>query len=124
VPADHYAVLGVAPEADAAEIRAAYVRLMRLHHPDHRLGDAAAEEYARRLNAAYEVLGDPARRAAHDRRLRPKPRVADVAPVGSRPAAYSEERARYRRSFSAAALQVAALLLLIGTLLLAALPAS
>lgn len=33
---DHYQVLGVSPQADRDEIRAAYLQLMRAHHPDHR----------------------------------------------------------------------------------------
>lgn len=67
----HYDELGVAPTATAAEIRAAYVALAREHHPD-RLGDRAdvvrVDSAARmaRVNAAWTVLSDPARRAAYD----------------------------------------------------------
>lgn len=69
----HYDELGVAPTASAAEIRAAYVALARRHHPD-RMGtsadDVRAQAAARmaRVNAAWTVLSDPARRAAYDAR--------------------------------------------------------
>ena len=65
---DHYAVLGVAADADRARIRAAYLRTMRASHPDLRPGDAAGEELARAANAAWEVLRSPGRREAYDRR--------------------------------------------------------
>jgi hypothetical protein len=61
----HYDVLGVSPSASADEVRAAYRAAARDHHPDAG-GDPG---HMRRLNAAWQVLGDPARRAAYDRRL-------------------------------------------------------
>lgn len=67
---DYYATLGVSPTANRDEIRTAYRRLARRHHPDvnpPQEDDAAATEFMRRLNAAYEVLNNPARRAAYDR---------------------------------------------------------
>lgn len=63
---NYYDVLGVPPEADAAEIRAAYRSLALQHHPD-RGGDPA---HMQELNAAYAVLGDPEKRANYDRSLR------------------------------------------------------
>lgn len=71
----HYEELGVAPTATAAEIRAAYVALARKHHPDRLGGRSDAERThaaARmaRVNAAWTVLSDPARRAAYDARHR------------------------------------------------------
>jgi hypothetical protein len=70
---DQYAALGVSPDATAAEVRAAYLAAARTAHPDRHVGDpvaaAAAEERMRELNAAWAELGDPVRRAAHDRRL-------------------------------------------------------
>lgn len=64
---DHYQALGVRPDAGPEEIRAAYVRLMRANHPDHRPGDAQAAARARAANVAWEILGSSARRAAYDR---------------------------------------------------------
>ena len=63
---DPYRVLGVAATATAAEIKAAYRALVKQHHPDAG-GDA---QMILALNAAWEVLGDRDRRAAHDRQHR------------------------------------------------------
>jgi curved DNA-binding protein CbpA len=62
---NHYEVLGVAPDASVDDIRAAYRRAARDQHPD--AGGEAAE--MQRLNAAWQVLRDPARRAVYDRAL-------------------------------------------------------
>ena len=65
---DAYAVLGVAPDADAATLKAAHRRLVREHHPD--LADPANRDAATRrlqeINVAYGLLRDPATRAAYD----------------------------------------------------------
>ncbi len=64
----HYEILGIAAEASPAGVRRAYRHKARLFHPDvSRVPDAAAR-FAR-LNAAYEVLSDPARRREYDRLL-------------------------------------------------------
>lgn len=60
-------MLGVAPVADEAALRQAYVALARRHHPDVTGGDAAR---MRAINEAWATLGDPARRARYDRSLR------------------------------------------------------
>jgi molecular chaperone DnaJ len=64
VPVDPYRVLAVSPQASGAEIKAAYRALVKQHHPD--AGGDATTILA--LNAAWEVLGDPERRADFDRR--------------------------------------------------------
>lgn len=61
-----YDILGVAKTADPDAIRKAYRKLARRHHPDLNPGDAAAEASFKRVSAAYEVLTDPAKRAAYD----------------------------------------------------------
>ena len=63
---DHYAVLGVQRGASEDEVRAAYRRAARASHPDLHPGDATAHERFKRVQVAWEVLGDPARRAAYD----------------------------------------------------------
>lgn len=75
---DHYATLQVAPTAEPAVIAAAYRALARRYHPD--VAGAAGEEAMRRINAAWEVLGDPERRADYDRR-----RAAAGAPASAHP---------------------------------------
>ena len=61
--ADHYRTLQVDPSADVDVIQAAYRVLARRFHPDLAGDDAVMK----RLNAAWEVLGDKERRAAYDR---------------------------------------------------------
>lgn len=64
-PPDYYAVLQVSPTAETAIIEAAYRQLARLYHPDVNPAPGAKERM-QAINAAYEVLGDPPRRAEHD----------------------------------------------------------
>ncbi|MCX7141692.1 MAG: J domain-containing protein [Proteobacteria bacterium] len=75
-----YEILEVSPNASQEVIRAAYKSLMQRYHPDRNPGDREAAEHASRVNLAYEVLSDPARRAAHDielgRLLQAKPNDA------------------------------------------------
>ena len=64
---DPYAVLGVARDAAAADIRKAYRALAKKHHPDVHPGDARAEARFKRISAAYDLLGDAKKRARFDR---------------------------------------------------------
>lgn len=64
---DHYETLGVSRDATADEIKRAYKKLARTHHPDLNPGDADAEAIFKQVGAAYEVLRDPERRAMYDR---------------------------------------------------------
>ncbi len=71
---DCYAVLGVRPTASDREIRAAYLRRARAHHPDRQAGADAttrrrSEARMQQVNRAWAVLGDPGRRAAYDAAL-------------------------------------------------------
>ena len=63
---DLYAVLGVSRSATAEEIKKAYRRLARQHHPDANPGDAEAEVRFKEVAQAYEVLSDPERRSRYD----------------------------------------------------------
>jgi hypothetical protein len=65
---NYYTLLGVGPRATQKEIKAAYHRLARRHHPDINPSNAAAEELLKEINAAYETLSDPDKRVAYDRR--------------------------------------------------------
>lgn len=64
---DYYTVLGVTPDATPQEIKRAYRRLARLHHPD--LHKEALDDHIKRLNEAYEVLRDPHKRGNFDAQL-------------------------------------------------------
>jgi len=63
---DYYKILGVDKKAGQKEIKKAYRRLAREHHPDVNPGDKAAEERFKEINEAYEVLGDSAKRQKYD----------------------------------------------------------
>jgi hypothetical protein len=63
---DFYEVLGISHRATSAEIRSAYRKLARKHHPDISASSDANAQFAR-INEAYHVLIDPRRRAAYDR---------------------------------------------------------
>ena len=64
---DPYSVLGVKKEATPDEIRAAYRKLAKTLHPDLNPGDRAAEEKFKAVAAAYDLVGDPEKRARYDR---------------------------------------------------------
>jgi DnaJ-class molecular chaperone len=64
---DPYAVLGVPKGASEAEIKNAFRRLAKEHHPDRSKDDPRAKERFAEANGAYEILGDAAKRAQFDR---------------------------------------------------------
>ncbi len=63
---DYYATLGVPKTASAKEIKQAFRRQARKHHPDVNPGNASAETKFKELNEAYEVLGDADKRRKYD----------------------------------------------------------
>ena len=63
---DYYSTLGVAKTATEKEIKQAFRKLARKHHPDVNPGDKAAEAKFKEINEAYEVLGDPEKRKKYD----------------------------------------------------------
>ena len=63
---DYYATLGVPRTATQKEIRTAFRKLARKHHPDVNQGDKAAEDRFKEINEANEVLGDPEKRKKYD----------------------------------------------------------
>ena len=64
---DPYDVLGVAKNASAKEIKAAYRKLAKKHHPDQNPDDSKAKDRFAAANQAYEIIGDEKNRAAFDR---------------------------------------------------------
>jgi hypothetical protein len=82
---DPYVTLGVGYSATESQIKKAYRKLARQHHPDRNVGDAAAAtERFKEIGAAYAVLSDPTKRAACDLArvvgARPKPRRSAPRP--------------------------------------------
>ena len=64
---DYYSVLGVPRSAADKDIRDAFRKLARQHHPDVNPGNPEAEERFKQISAAHEVLSDPETRAAYDK---------------------------------------------------------
>ncbi|HEX5014086.1 MAG TPA: DnaJ domain-containing protein [Candidatus Limnocylindrales bacterium] len=80
---DPYKVLQVDPEAEDEVIQAAYRRLAQKYHPDRQPGpDGATRMIA--INAAWELVGDPAKRAAYDRSRA----SGQAGPAAAAPSAY------------------------------------
>ncbi len=64
---DYYEVLGVPRDASQDDIRKAFRKLARKHHPDVATDKSTAEEKFKEINEAYEVLGDEEKRKKYDR---------------------------------------------------------
>lgn len=97
---DHYQVLGVPPDASMHDIRRAYRRLARQHHPDISHHPEDDDQFVA-LTAAYEVLHDPDRRASYDHaqhladpRARPRQQEAPRWAEGGWAPGWHADRAR------------------------------
>ncbi|MEM9517313.1 MAG: J domain-containing protein [Actinomycetota bacterium] len=102
---NHYAVLGVRPDASDQEVRDAFRRLARQHHPDRSAAERAGADRMAEINEAYRVLSEPSRRAVYDASLRrspaepptvPEPADDAYTPSTSRPADYQPARIPWR----------------------------
>ncbi len=92
---DFYQLLGVARDASREEIALAWRRRARDEHPDARHGDDGAPARFQAVAEAWQVLGDPGRRAAYDRGLDPGPQPGRVRiTVRHSPAAPGSRAAR------------------------------
>ncbi len=90
---NHYQVLGVEPDSEAAQIRKAYLCLARVNHPDFSGADG---ERMRLINAAWHELGDSDRRLDYDRSLRSVSAASSV-PQGATFSASSAAKGRTSR---------------------------
>lgn len=70
---DYYKILGVSEKAAPKEVTSAYRKLARKLHPDANPGDSAAEDRFKEVSSAYEVIGDPDKRAEYDEARRMGP---------------------------------------------------
>jgi len=87
--ANLYDTLGVKRDASVEDIRKAYRKLAKKHHPDVNPGNKAAEDRFKAVSAAYEVLSDPKRRADYDE-------FGDAALQGGFDPAKAREYARWQ----------------------------
>ena len=87
---DHYAVLGVSPDAPGDVVRAAYRALVAKCHPDRNPDNRDAEAKLKRLNAAFQVVGNPEKRSQYDASRR-GPIVVESGPT---PESYGAESHR------------------------------
>jgi curved DNA-binding protein CbpA len=97
---DHYALLGIARDADKADVKRAYFRLARFIHPDRYFGKKLGsyrpklEAIFTRMTGAHEILGDVEKRKAYDATLSAAPMTAQ----GSTPAPVDPEVAARRKA--------------------------
>lgn len=83
---NYYQILEVPQTATASEIKAAYKRLAMKFHPDHNLNNPFAEDYFKRVNEAYRVLGDMNRKYLYDAGLAiPTPSQTSQTPATYQP---------------------------------------
>jgi molecular chaperone DnaJ len=82
---DFYKVLGVERKAKPEEIKKAYRKLARKHHPDVNPGDKSAEERFKLITEAHDVLSDPKKRSVYDRFGQYSDNLADAAARGAEP---------------------------------------
>ncbi len=80
---DYYKILGVTRKATDKEIKAAYRKLARKHHPDVNQGDARSEARIKEINEAYEVLSDAGKRRRYDELGANWDRFRNVPPGGA-----------------------------------------
>lgn len=83
---DYYRTLGISRTADESEIKTAFRKQARKHHPDVNPGDSGAEERFKDVNEAYEVLSDPDKRKLYDRYGEEWQRYKEAGYTGDEPA--------------------------------------
>ena len=99
---DPYAVLGLSPDATPEQIKAAFRRRAKAHHPDHSR-EPDAEARFRRAREAFELLVDPANRRAYDEHLAQARQVRTQAEERARRTAVDRARAAAKEASASAA---------------------
>lgn len=96
---NHYDALGVKSDASAQEIKTAFYKLSKKHHPDVNPNDMDASKKFSALSNAYDVLGDPGKRRQYDHELFSSTSTHDPFVTYNRTSTYAQ-RARAHRSSS------------------------
>lgn len=111
----HYQILEVGETASQADIKQAYRRLAKQYHPDSQT-DRASHDHIARVNAAYEVLGDPTSRSRYDQQrqgLTPSDPATSAAQRHQRTADMQDVYRRQRRASQSSEVRVDAWLKLV-----------
>src|SRR5947207_8340387 len=102
---DYYGTLGVKKNASAEEIRKAFRKLARKHHPDVNPGDKKAEERFKEISEANDVLSDPKKRKIYDSLvftptilIRQRPRLMPVEGRAAAPGGHLVQAVAHRGS--------------------------
>lgn len=66
---NYYEILGIKETATFEQIKSVYRRLSMIYHPDQNKDLPGGEDHLKKINEAYEVLGDPEKRAIYDNQL-------------------------------------------------------
>lgn len=95
---DYYRVLGLDSDASQEDIRKAYRLYASKLHPDKHKGDQFFEERFKEIQEAYEVLSDPTRRAAYDRKRNGNDQQSTKANTTTRGKSKTTDRSGYSSS--------------------------
>src|SRR3954462_4161931 len=88
---DYYKALGIPENASADDIKKAYRKLARQNHPDSTGGDKRKESRFKDITTAYDVLGDPKKRALYDQIRTTGYKVDGGRPGGDNPFTYTAQ---------------------------------
>lgn len=100
---DYYTTLGVKRGASDDEIKKAYRRLARKHHPDVNPGDKVAEDKFKQISEAYDVLSDPKKKEVFDKFGSYSENLRDAASKGASPGGFDFNWGDYTASGGAGA---------------------
>ena len=94
---DYYEILGVNKNADAKQIKSAYLNMLKKYHPDIYEGDKAiAQRKTQEINLAYDTLSDTSKKQAYDNSLK---NISSLPKTKVQTKQSSNEIAWYKRVF-------------------------
>jgi curved DNA-binding protein CbpA len=94
----HYDALGIKTGASAKEIKTAFYKLSKKHHPDVNPDDASAAQKFSTISNAYDVLGDPVKRREYDNELHSRTSSSDPYVTYDRTSTYAQRARAHRPS--------------------------